>query len=261
MKKRLDQYLAEEGLFESRARAKAAVMEGIVSVDGSTDVKPGTQVSGEETIVVSSDDDEYVSRGGLKLAHALTAFGIDVTGLVVLDVGSSTGGFTDCLLRRGAARAIALDVGRGQLHWRLREDPRVTVIEGFNARNLTPEDLPEQPDLSVIDVAFISLTKVLGPVFDTLSDGGEVLALVKPQFEAGRAMVEKGGVVKDPAVHLQVLKDVVSWLSERGLVARDVCASPVRGPRGNIEFFARVAAEGRSVSVAEIEQEVIKAHG
>ncbi len=261
MKQRLDQYLADEGIFESRARAKVAVLEGLISVDGNSNVKPGTQVSGSENITISDSERLYVSRGGIKLAGALENFDIDVSGKVTLDVGSSTGGFTDCLLASGASHVIAIDVGRGQLHWKLRQDPRVTVIEGHNARNLQPGDLPEQPSIAVVDVSFISLRKVLEPVFETLTADGIVVALVKPQFEAGRKMVEKGGVVRDPTVHLRVLEDLVGWLREKGLSVTEMSASPLRGPKGNIEFFMHIIRGGSGVSGEELEQEVRRAHG
>ncbi len=261
MKKRLDQHLTDEGYFDSRARARAAVMEGKVEVDGRRDVKPGTQVSGGEEIRVSGEEEQFVSRGGSKLAGALEDFGMDPRGLVALDVGSSTGGFTDCLLRAGASRVMALDVGKGQLHWKLRGDERVTVMEGRNARKLQPGDLPEKPDLAVVDVSFISLTMVLGPVMRALRDGGEVVALVKPQFEAGRASVGKGGVVRDPEVHLQVLRELADWIEGQGMVLLDVAASGLRGPKGNIEFFFRIGSSGSSINASELEREVVRAHG
>ncbi len=261
MKKRLDQFLVDEGLFESRARARAAVMEGQVSVDGSSAVKPGTQVSGEESILVSDTSGRFVSRGGTKLCAALDALAVDVEGRTVLDVGASTGGFTDCLLQRGAAHVTAVDVGRGQLHWKLRRDPRVEVMEGVNARELRAEDLRSRPDIAVIDVSFISLRKVMRPVTDVLAPGGRVLALVKPQFEAGRGQVGKGGVVRDPVVHVEVLQEMVDWLKGRGLVPKGLAASPIKGPKGNIEFFLLVGGGGAPVVRADIEREVRRAHG
>jgi len=261
MKKRLDEHLADVGVFDSRASAKAAVMEGRVSVDGRSDVKPGYQVTGGEEITVSRPGHGYVSRGGVKLSHALEVFDLDVSGKVVLDVGSSTGGFTDCLLRNGASHVIALDVGKGQLHWRLREDSRVTPIEGYNARYLRPGDLPVAPELAVVDVSFISLTRVIGPVFGALPGDGEVVALVKPQFEAGREFVRKGGVIKDCEVHLQVLKRLADWFAEKGMALLGVTTSPIKGPRGNIEFFVRIGAAGRSIDTGELEREVSRAHG
>jgi 23S rRNA (cytidine1920-2'-O)/16S rRNA (cytidine1409-2'-O)-methyltransferase len=249
MKKRLDQFLADEGYFETRARARAAVMEGVVTVDGSGEVKPGTQVKGTETIEVKSAGPEYVSRGGIKLEGALEDFGIDVTGRSALDVGASTGGFTDCLLQNGALRVIALDVGKGQLHWKLRQDDRVTVMEGVNARDLGATDLPYTPDLATIDVSFISLKKVIGPVVRVLAEGSETVALVKPQFEAGIGMAPKG-VVRDAAVHEQVLRDMVRWLETEGMTATGVSVSRIKGPKGNAEFFLRIVP-GRLKGVAD----------
>jgi 23S rRNA (cytidine1920-2'-O)/16S rRNA (cytidine1409-2'-O)-methyltransferase len=262
MKSRLDSYLFENGLFESRALARAAIMEGLVSVDGTHAVKPGTQVSGSEAISVDPMASAYVSRGGLKLEGALEELGIDVRGMDVLDVGASTGGFTDCLLSAGAARVAALDVGKGQLHWRLRNDARVTVIEGCNARYLVPGDLPFSADLSTIDVSFISLEKVLGPVAAALDSHAQIVALVKPQFEAGREQVGRGGVVRDPSVHAGVLRSLAAWLAPEGLSLVGLAASRLRGPKGNIEFFIRIARGGSStVSGEDIDREVAAAHG
>jgi 23S rRNA (cytidine1920-2'-O)/16S rRNA (cytidine1409-2'-O)-methyltransferase len=236
MKKRLDVHLHEQGYLESRSLARAAVMEGRVKVDGSTSVKPGTQVTGGESIEVMSGGCPYVSRGGLKLAGALEAFGVDVTGKTALDVGSSTGGFTDCLLQKGALRVIAVDVGRGLLHWKLRGDPRVLVIEGQNARCLDGV-VDCAVDMATVDVSFISLSLILEPVFGILGEGGVAIALVKPQFEAGREHVEKGGVVREPNVHLQVLRDLRSWLERHRISLRDAVHSPLKGPKGNMEFL------------------------
>lgn len=261
MKRRLDSHLCDEGFFESRVMAQAAIMEGLVTVEGKNTVKPGTQVTGIERISVSARGDRYVSRGGIKLDHALDEFRIDLTGLVALDVGASTGGFTECLLRRGAAGVIALDVGKGQLHMKLREDPRVTVLEKLNARYLKPADLPAEPSMATVDVSFISLTMVMEPVFGVLSEGGEAVALVKPQFEAGRKHISKGGVVRDPAAHLEVLLNLEGWLEARGLRITGLTASPLMGPKGNIEFFARVAVcAGVRLGGEEIAAEVEKAH-
>ena len=260
MKQRLDQYLADRGFFESRARAKAAVLEGLVTVDGNSNVKPGTQVSGGEEIAVSDSEESYVSRGGIKLARALHEFALDVAGQVVLDVGSSTGGFTDCLLASGASHVIAIDVGKGQLHWKLRQDSRVTVIEGYNARKLQLEDLPRQPSIAFVDVSFISLRKVIEPVFGTVAEGGAVIALVKPQFEAGRDLVEKGGVIRNPKVHLRVLQELQEWLEEGGFSVAEVSVSPLRGPKGNMEFFMHIIRGGGGIGVEELEQEVRRAH-
>lgn len=239
MKKRLDQHLADEGFFESRERARAAVMEGEVRVDGSSDVKPGTRLTGGEKIVVEDRRPAYVSRGGLKLAGALEDLGLDVSGVGVLDVGASTGGFTDCLLQRGAARVIALDVGRGQLHWKLRQDARVTVIERLNARRLVPGDLPWTPGFATVDVSFISLEKVVVPVAETLLPGGRLLTLVKPQFEAGKGAAP-GGVVRDDSTLREVLLSLRDWMIRQGLTAVNLTPSRIRGPKGNAEFFLLV---------------------
>lgn len=262
MKSRLDVLLHREGYFESRELARAAVMEGLVKVDERPATKPGTQVSGKELIQVERPARSYVSRGGLKLEHALDTFCIDASGRTALDVGASTGGFTDCLLARGASKVFALDVGKGQLHWKLRNDPRVVVIERFNARNLEPGDLGEQPSLATADVSFISLRRVLEPVMKTLEEGGTVVALVKPQFEAGRAQVGRGGVVRDPAVHEDVIAGLKSWLEGRQMSMRAAVASPLKGPKGNLEFFVLVArGAGSSISPGELRSVVRRAHG
>lgn len=261
MKKRLDIYLFENRYTESRSLARAAVMEGRVSVDGKTSVKPGTQVSGEEDIRIEHGEGRYVSRGGVKLEHALDRFHIDVGGLVVLDVGSSTGGFTECVLRRGASTVIALDVGRDQLHWRLRNDPRVKSMERYNARYLKSTDLPAKPAMATVDVSFISLKKVIEPVWGVIPDDGVMVVLLKPQFEAPRRLVGKGGVVKDPLVHQRLLGELGDWLDERDLVMKDVAASPLSGPKGNLEFFVHVSGgtAGR-VGAEDVRREVERAH-
>jgi len=260
-KKRLDVFLHERGYAESRSMAQAAVMEGRVSVNGSFAVKPGTRISGDEEIAVEHRGREYVSRGGVKLEHALDKFSIDIEGKVVLDVGSSTGGFTDCLLGRGAGAVIALDVGRGQLHWKLRNDPRVTVMERYNARRLTPGDLQVRPHIATVDVSFISLTKVLRPVWDVLDPGGEIVALLKPQFEAPRREVGKGGVVRDPMIHARLIGELAEWWEKQGLVMKQVTASTLIGPKGNLEFFTHlVGRPADGVGLRDIEREVEKAH-
>jgi 23S rRNA (cytidine1920-2'-O)/16S rRNA (cytidine1409-2'-O)-methyltransferase len=245
MRTRLDMYLYERGFFESRAKASAAVLEGLVMVNGLSTVKPGTQVTGGEEIKVLEPVRTFVSRGGIKLEHALNAFKVDVSGRSALDVGSSTGGFTECLLKRGAARVISLDTGKGQLHLKLRQEPRVTVIEGYNARYLKLEDLPFVPSLATVDVSFISLRKVIGPVMEVLADE-EIVALVKPQFEAGQRSVARGGVVRNPDVHVEVLNGLLNWLAERSLVLCGVVASPVKGPKGNIEYFFHIKRSAQS---------------
>jgi len=253
---RLDQLLVERGLVASRARAQALVLAGQVRVgegDASRhDLKAGDLVD-RGVVVKLAVGSEWVSRGAHKLIAALDAFGIDPAGLVAVDVGASTGGFTDVLLARGAVRVYAVDVGYGQLAERLRHDPRVVSMERLNARTLEPGTLPEPVDLAVVDVSFISLGLVLGPIRSVLRDGcGSIVALVKPQFEAGRADA-KAGVVKDPGVHRRVLAETVERARALGLGTRDVIASPIRGPEGNREFLAWIAA---GPSCAEIDDRI-----
>jgi len=236
VRERLDVLLVERGLFASRAQARAAVLAGEISVDGRVLDKPGTQIEAAATLEAAARK-RYVSRGGDKLDTALTRLGVDVSAEDVLDLGSSTGGFVDRLLQGGAARVIAVDVGYGQLDWRLREDPRVTVLERTNARDLTAERLPFAPSFVTADLSFISLTVALGPVLECLRAGYRGLVLVKPQFEAGRGRVGKGGVVRDPAVHAEVLERVASWLQASGAVVQGVCDSGHPGPKGNVEYF------------------------
>ncbi len=236
MRERLDALLVDRGLFASRAQARAAVLAAEVTVDGRVVDKPGTQVD-ETAVTAVAARRRYVSRGGDKLDTALTRLGVDVSGEDVIDLGSSTGGFVDRVLQGGAARVIAVDVGYGQLDWKLREDPRVTVLERTNARQLTPERLPFAPSFVTADLSFISLTVALEPVLECLREGFRGLVLVKPQFEAGRERVGKGGVVRDPAVHAEVLARVAGWLEARGAVVRGVCDSGHPGPKGNVEYF------------------------
>jgi 23S rRNA (cytidine1920-2'-O)/16S rRNA (cytidine1409-2'-O)-methyltransferase len=240
-KRRLDTLLAERGLYESRSRAAAAVMAGDVTIGGRPATKPGELVPDEADLSVA-EGPPYASRGGVKLANALDSLGVDAAGRRALDVGASTGGFTDVLLDRGASRVYAVDVGYGQLAERLRRDPRVVSMERVNARTLVPSSLPEPVDLAVVDVSFISLGLVLGPIRSALRAGnGPIVALVKPQFEAGRAEA-RGGVVRDPAVHRRVLRETVAKAAALGLGARDVIASPIRGPEGNREFLVHLQA-------------------
>ena len=227
------------GLCESREMAKRLILAGEVLVDGHGDLfKPGQKVADDVEIVVKSRP-KYVGRGGLKLEKALDEFGIDPTGLVVLDAGASTGGFTDCVLQRGAEKVYAYDVGKNQLAWKLRSDPRVVSQEGFNVRHMTPEDLPEQVDLVVIDVSFISLTKILGPVFSVLKSGGDVICLIKPQFELKRDQIGKGGIVRDPELHEEAVAKIQNFVTtELGKNWQAVTQSPISGTDGNIEFLA-----------------------
>jgi 23S rRNA (cytidine1920-2'-O)/16S rRNA (cytidine1409-2'-O)-methyltransferase len=240
---RLDQLLVHRGLFASRERARRAVMAGAVEVDGRRVDKPGTQVGEAAAVAVVERGEPYVSRGGRKLEAALDALGIDPAGAVCLDVGASTGGFTDCLLQRGAARVYAVDVGYGQLDYRLRTDPRVVVMERVNVRYLPADALPEPVDLVTVDVSFISLTKVVPALLPHLKNpGGELLALVKPQFEAGRGQVGKGGIVRDEEMRRRVVREtaeaVAALGAEAGLQLVAVVDSAVPGTGGNVEAFA-----------------------
>jgi len=243
-RQRLDLLLVSRGLAPSRERARALVLAGQVRVNGSAAVKAGTPVAEDADVVVIGPDHPFVGRGGLKLAHALDAFHVDVTGRFALDIGASTGGFTDVLLQRGAASVIALDVGRGQLDWRLRSDPRVLVREGVNARLLTPEDVPHPVSLVTIDVAFISLRHILPALPPFLELQADVVALVKPQFEAGRDEVGKHGIVSDPAVHDAVIARVTEAAAACGLVRLAMAPSAITGATGNQEFFLHLRAAG-----------------
>ena len=233
---RLDQLVAEKGLAPSRERARAMVMAAQVSVDGRVVSKAGAQVESDADVALIGPDHPYVGRGGLKLAHALDTFGITVAGRDALDIGASTGGFTDVLLQRKAARVVALDVGHGQLDWTLRNDPRVVVIEHFNARRLTPADLPGLVDIVCIDVSFISLRQIFPMVPPLLRPGADVVALVKPQFEAGRAEVRKG-VIHDAAIHARVVEEIRVAAAAVGLTHAAATPSPITGQKGNVEFL------------------------
>ncbi|MBE3577117.1 MAG: TlyA family RNA methyltransferase [Limnochordales bacterium] len=238
-KKRLDVALVEAGLLPSREAARRLILAGQVRVDGRIVDKPGTKVAPDSHLEVVGPTNPYVSRGGLKLAAALAAFPVQVAGAVALDVGASTGGFTDCLLQHGARLVYAVDVGWGQLAWKLRQDPRVRVLERTNIRYLKPEALGgERPTLATIDVSFISLRLVLPAVYGLVLPGSAVIPLIKPQFEAGRGQVGKKGVVRDPQVHREVLLKVGDFARESGFLLRGLIASPILGPEGNREFLA-----------------------
>jgi 23S rRNA (cytidine1920-2'-O)/16S rRNA (cytidine1409-2'-O)-methyltransferase len=250
---RLDALLAERGLFPSRSRAAASVLAGEVTLGGARDrvAKPGQLVAADVELEVAAAP-AFVSRGGIKLANALDRLAIDVSGADGLDVGASTGGFTDCLLQRGAARVVALDVAYGQLDWKLRTDPRVTVIERVNARALEPSQLPFAPTVIVIDVSFISVIKVLGAVLESAADRFDCLAMVKPQFEVGRGRVGKGGVVRDAALRREALIDVAGAGERLGAVVRGFASSQLPGPKGNRETFVWLTEADRGPSI-EIE--------
>jgi 23S rRNA (cytidine1920-2'-O)/16S rRNA (cytidine1409-2'-O)-methyltransferase len=247
---RVDQLLVERGLAESRSRAQALIMAGLVFAGERKVAKAGEMLAADAVLDVRGKDHPWVSRGGLKLDHGLSQFGIEVTGAVGLDVGSSTGGFTDVLLTRGAAKVYAVDVGTNQLAWKLRQDSRVVVHEQTNARALTADHIPEPVDIIVCDASFISLAKVLDAALGFAKPGGHLVALVKPQFEAGRSEVGKGGVVRDPAVHARVCAEAAAWVSGKGWRVLGVETSPITGPEGNVEFLLGAVREP-AVGVAD----------
>ena len=236
-KDRLDNIMHLRGIFPSREKAKAAVMAGVVLVDGVVVMKAGTQVCDDAHISISENPCPYVSRGGLKLAGALVSFGIDVNGILAIDIGASTGGFTDCLLKNGACKVYAIDVGYGQLDWKLRNDPRVINLERTNIRLMEKHVITESADLITADVSFISLKLVFPVAAGLLREDGVLISLVKPQFEAGRRQVGKKGIVRDPEVHRDVIKNVIAYGLENGLFVKNMMASPIDGVKGNREFF------------------------
>ncbi|HEY1489706.1 MAG TPA: TlyA family RNA methyltransferase [Verrucomicrobiae bacterium] len=242
---RLDQALVERGICESREKAKRAIMAGTVKINGQLASKPSDSVKPSDELALT-EAEKFVSRGGHKLEHALEHFKIDVTGLTAIDLGASTGGFTDCLLQHGAAKVFAVDVGRGQLAWKLRRDKRVVVMEKTNARNLVPDSFPAPADIVVIDCSFISLRKILPPAVALLRPLGNIVALIKPQFEAGKAEVDKGeGVISDPAIHERVLRELEEFVAgDARLRWRAVTESPLLGPAGNKEFLVLIEKTG-----------------
>lgn len=244
MKERLDVLLVKRNLAESREKAKALIMAGIVYVDGQKEDKAGTAFEDTVSLEVRGSTLKYVSRGGLKLEKAMSRFGLLLDGKVCMDVGSSTGGFTDCMLQNDAVKVYAVDVGHGQLAWKLRNDSRVICMEKTNIRYVTPEQIPEPIDFASIDVSFISLTKVLGPVKALLRDGGRIVCLIKPQFEAGREKVGKKGVVREKSVHLEVIRMVMDFACASGFQILNLEYSPIRGPEGNIEYLLYLQSGG-----------------
>ena len=259
--KRLDQRLTELGLAESREKAKATIMSGLVYVNGQKSDKPGTPVSDDARIEVRGAACPWVSRGGFKLAKALEVFEINPAGYVCIDCGASTGGFTDVLLKNGAARVYAVDVGYGQLAWSLRTDARVTVMERTNARNLTPDMFPESMDMAVMDLSFISIRLILPAVHALLKPEGECVCLIKPQFEAGRADVGKKGVVRDRAVHERVLSEMLEFFPAAGYTLTGLDYSPIRGPEGNIEYLAHLKKGEHAGIAPDIAAIVAASHG
>lgn len=261
MKERLDVLLVNRHLAASREKAKAVIMSGNVYVEGQKEDKAGSMFPDTVKIEVRGNTLPYVSRGGLKLEKAMTHFGLTLEGKVCMDVGSSTGGFTDCMLQNGAVKVYAIDVGHGQLDWKLRNDPRVVCMEKTNIRYVVPADIQEPAAFSSIDVSFISLTKVLGPVKELLTQQGEIVCLIKPQFEAGREKVGKKGVVRDPAVHKEVIEKVISYSRELGFGIHHLEFSPIKGPEGNIEYLLHIRKnEAEYQTDVDVDAVVAQAH-
>lgn len=259
MKERLDVLLVKKGLAESREKAKAIIMSGIVYVDNNKEDKAGQTFNEDAFIEVRGNTLRYVSRGGLKLEKAMNCFGVTLEGKIAMDVGASTGGFTDCMLQNGAVKVYSVDVGHGQLAWKLRNDERVVCMEKTNIRYVTPDDVADKIDFASIDVSFISLKKVLPAVYDLLTDVGEVVCLIKPQFEAGREKVGKKGVVREQSVHVEVVDMIVSFAREMGFVTLDLSYSPIKGPEGNIEYLLYItkdtSREGRKFDINALVKE------
>ncbi|MDD7740810.1 MAG: TlyA family RNA methyltransferase [Fusicatenibacter sp.] len=256
MKERLDVLMVKRGLAPSRERAKAMIMAGEVLVENEREDKAGSMFLDTVEITLKGKPLPYVSRGGLKLEKAMKHFGLDLSGKICMDVGASTGGFTDCMLQNGAVKVYSVDVGHGQLDWKLRNDPRVVCMERTNIRYVQPEDLQERPSFVSIDVSFISLTKVLLPVRNLMAENGEVTALIKPQFEAGREKVGKKGVVRDPEVHREVIRMVLSYAKSISFGVLHLEFSPIKGPEGNIEYLAHLIRLPEGVIAEEMPVDV-----
>lgn len=265
MKERLDVLLVSQGLAVSREKAKAIIMSGNVLVNGQREDKAGTMIDVKAEITVKGGQLKYVSRGGLKLEKAMSHFDLTLEGRVCMDVGASTGGFTDCMLQNGAVKVYSVDVGHGQLDWKLRNDPRVVCMEKTNIRYVTPEQIEEPAAFVSIDVSFISLTKVLPPVRELMTEDGEIVCLIKPQFEAGREKVGKKGVVRDPKVHEEVIEKVIDFAATVGMESRELEFSPIKGPEGNIEYLLHLLKRPDAASVepfaGNVQEIVAQAHG
>ena len=263
MKERLDVLLVNRGLAPSREKAKTMIMEGNVFVENQREDKAGATFDTEAEITVKGNMLKYVSRGGLKLEKAMTHFGITLEGKVCMDIGASTGGFTDCMLQNGAVKVYSVDVGYGQFAWKLRQDPRVVCMEKTNIRYVTPADIDDVLDFASVDVSFISLTKVLIPARELLRDGGEMVCLIKPQFEAGREKVGKKGVVRDKAVHEEVVERIIEFASQNGFFVKNLEYSPIKGPEGNIEYLVYIRKDetGGVDAAVDIKAVVDAAHG
>uniref|UniRef100_UPI003FEFFBA0 TlyA family RNA methyltransferase n=1 Tax=Agathobacter sp. TaxID=2021311 RepID=UPI003FEFFBA0 len=263
MKERLDVLLVSRGLAPSREKAKTMIMEGNVFVNNNREDKAGSTFADDCKIEIHGNTLKYVSRGGLKLEKAMTHFGITLDGKVCMDIGASTGGFTDCMLQNGASKVYSVDVGYGQFAWKLRQDPRVVCMEKTNIRYVTPEDIDDALDFASVDVSFISLTKVLGPARALLKDNGQMVCLIKPQFEAGREKVGKKGVVRDKAVHEEVINKVIDFALEIGFSIHNLEYSPIKGPEGNIEYLVYIEKTNEAVKEESVDVHAVveAAHG
>lgn len=256
MKERLDVLLVKEGYVSSREKAKAIIMSGNVFINGQREDKSGTVFDPEKIkIEVKGNTLKYVSRGGLKLEKAVLSFALELEGKICLDIGASTGGFTDCMLQNGASKVYAVDVGHGQLDWKLRNDERVVCMEKTNFRYMEPEDIPDRPDFASVDVSFISLAKILLPARNLLADEGEIVCLIKPQFEAGRDKVGKKGVVREPEIHEEVIEKIVDFAALSGFSVLNLDYSPIRGPEGNIEYLLHIR---KSMDIGSANEEIKK---
>ncbi len=260
-KGRLDALLVSRGLMESRELARSVIMAGHVIVDGDREDKPGRMVASDAAVEVRNYEKKYVSRGGYKLEKAMEAFGLDLTGAVCIDGGASTGGFTDCMLQNGAVKVYAVDVGYGQLAWSLRSDPRVVCLERTNLRFVTADLIPEPIDFVSVDVSFISLALVMPPLIALMKEGGEAVALIKPQFEAGREKVGKKGVVREMGTHVEVIEKIIALAPLWGVAVTGLTYSPIKGPEGNIEFLIHLVKGADAGPLPDIEDVVVAAHG
>lgn len=257
-KERLDVLLVNKGLFESREKARSSIMAGVVFVAGNKEDKPGLKVDIESEIMIKENVHPYVSRGGLKLEKAIKVFNIDLKGKTAMDIGASTGGFTDCMLKNGTAKVFAVDVGYGQLAWQLRNDERVVCMERTNIRYVEREQIGTLVDFASVDVSFISLKKVIPVAIKLMTDEGELMCLIKPQFEAGRDKVGKHGVVRDSKVHEDVIKDIITFVLETGLKVKGLDFSPIKGPEGNIEYLIYLSKKEGSIDLQNLYNEVSK---
>lgn len=265
MKKRADIVLFEKGFVDSREKAKRTIMEGSVYIGNERVLKPGDKIDDESDIYIKDNPIKYVSRGGLKLEKAIEEFGINLKNVVAMDIGASTGGFTDCMLKEGASKVYAVDVGYGQLDWSLRQDPRVVVMERTNIRNITRDDIEEDLDFVSIDVSFISLKLVLPIAKALMKDNAELIALIKPQFEAGRDKVGKNGIVREKETHIEVVNSIIKFLSEKGFGPTNLSFSPITGAKGNIEFLIYTVSNGeclvdldKIISIVNLAHETLK---